>query len=299
MTGTIERIAEFSGTLFSRRIEPGLYVVATPIGNLGDMTLRALAVLAGADLVYCEDTRRSQILLQHFGAGRSLRAYHDHNAPRERPRILAMLEAGKSVALISDAGTPLISDPGYKLVRAARDAGHQVFAVPGACAAIAALSVSGLPTDQFFFCGFLPPRQQARRNRLEAYASIDATLVFYESPLRAAETMADIGEVLGEERRVVVAREITKAFEEIMEGTPAEFHGPDAKPLNKGEIVILVGSAQARNVSDEEISEALSVALKSMSARDAVQKVARDLKVQRKRAYDVSLRGLDGDQSDF
>jgi 16S rRNA (cytidine1402-2'-O)-methyltransferase len=290
MANTIQRITEVCDGLFSRSVDPGLYIVATPIGNLGDMTLRALAVLSGADAVFCEDTRRSQILLQHYGAGRSLRTYHEHNAARERPKILAMLDAGKSVALISDAGTPLISDPGYKLVRDARDKGHQVFSVPGACAAVAALSISGLPTDQFFFGGFLPPRQRARRKRLESYAGLEATLVFYESPARAADTIADIGEVLGAQRPVAVAREITKAFEQIITGVPADFSGARSELLAKGEIVILVGAAQARDIGEDEISRALGVALKSMSVRDAVIKVARDLKVQRKRVYDLSVR---------
>ena len=184
-----------------RELPPGLYLVATPIGNLADITLRALSVLARADIILCEDTRHSRTLLSHFGIEATTRPYHDHNAARERPRVLADLAAGRRVALISDAGTPLVSDPGYKLVRASLEAGHRVESLPGPSAALAGLSVAGLPTDAFYFVGFLPPRSAARRARIAELKSVAATLVFFEAPSRVAETLADLAAGLGRARR--------------------------------------------------------------------------------------------------
>ena len=226
----------------ARPLAPGLYVVATPIGNLGDTTLRALATLAAADIVACEDTRVTSVLLRHFGITTKLLAYHDHNAARQRPKLLAALDEGKSVALVSDAGTPLVSDPGYRLVVEASEAGHKVVPVPGPSAVLAALVVSGLPTDSFMFAGFLPPKSVARKKRLAELASIRTTLIFFESAQRTTASLADMAEVLGGERAAAVARELTKAFETVRRGRVADLakaFGNEATP--KGEIVIVVG----------------------------------------------------------
>ena len=212
-----DRVTGVLRQLLARTLAPGLYTVATPIGNLGDITLRALVTLEKADAVYCEDTRHSRTLLQHYGITRGLRPYHEHNAEKERPRILAELAAGKSVALISDAGTPLISDPGFKLVREAAAAGHVVTSLPGASAVTTALALAGLPTDAFLFAGFLPPRMAARKARLAELAGVPATLVFFEAPQRLEETLADMSAVLGA-REAVVARELSKLHEEARRG---------------------------------------------------------------------------------
>ena len=207
--GVAERVEAALRELRAQPLPAGLYVVATPIGNLGDVTLRALAVLAEADVIYCEDTRHSRILLAHYAMARPTRPYHEHNAARERPHVLAELAAGKSVVLISDAGTPLICDPGYKLVRAAVAAGFPVTALPGPSAALAALASAGLATDAFLFAGFLPPRRNARRARLKQLDAVPASLIFFEAPSRLADSLGDIAAVLGD-REAAVARELTK-----------------------------------------------------------------------------------------
>ena len=201
----------------SPRLAPGLHIVATPIGNLGDITLRALATLAGADLIACEDTRVTRKLLDRYGIATPLTPYHDHNAAKARPALLRRLAEGAAIALVSDAGTPLISDPGFKLVRAAQEAGHPVTALPGASAVLAALAVAGLPTDQFFFAGFLPPKQAARRARIAELARIPATLVLFETGPRLAATLADLAAGLGR-REAAVCRELTKLHEEVRRG---------------------------------------------------------------------------------
>lgn len=226
----------------ARRIEPGLHLVATPIGNLGDITIRALETLAGADLVACEDTRVTRVLLDRYGIKRRTLAYHEHNAAEAGPKLLAALEQGQSVALVSDAGTPLVSDPGFRLVGSVLDRGLKVVPVPGPSAVLAALTASGLPTDSFLFAGFLPVKAGARKTRLEALKSVPATLVFFESPRRLDDTMPAMAAVLGENREAVVARELTKAFEELRRGTLgalAEFYANADAP--KGEVVICVG----------------------------------------------------------
>ena len=220
-------------------LPPGLYPVATPIGNLRDITLRALDTLAQADLVVCEDTRVTGRLLAHFGIAARLRSYNDRNAARQRPAILEALNAGKSVALVSDAGSPLISDPGYRLVADAIAAGHRVEAVPGPSAAIAALQVSGLPTDRFRFVGFLAPKDARRRRQLRALAAETCTLIFYESGPRLAASLRAMADVLGD-RPAAVARELTKRYEEVRRGTLAELAAEfDTAP--KGEIVVVAG----------------------------------------------------------
>ncbi len=218
------------------KLGPGLYLVATPIGNLRDVTLRALDVLAAADAVACEDTRVTGKLLRAHGIRAALVAYHDHNAERVRPRLLARLEAGERLALVSDAGTPLVSDPGYKLVRAAIQSGIAVTPVPGPSAAISALVMSGLPTDRFFFAGFLPPRAAARRRALAELAEVPGSLVFFEQPRRLAQSLADMGGALGD-REAAVLREITKLYEEARRGTLstlAAHYGAAGPPTDRG-----------------------------------------------------------------
>src|SRR5271156_5927936 len=200
------------------RVTPGLHIVATPIGNLGDVTLRALETLAGADLIACEDTRVTRKLLDRYGIATPLTPYHEHNAAKARPLLLRRLGEGAAIALVSDAGTPLISDPGFKLVRAAADAGHTVTALPGASALLAGLTVAGLPTDQFFFAGFLPPKQAARRTRVAELSRIPATLVLFETGPRIAAALADLAAGLGEDREAALGRELTKLHEEVLRG---------------------------------------------------------------------------------
>jgi 16S rRNA (cytidine1402-2'-O)-methyltransferase len=280
----------------SEPLAPGLYLVATPIGNLGDITLRALATLVRAHILYCEDTRHSRTLLAHFAISSQLRAYHEHNAERERPRILAELAEGKSVGLISDAGTPLVSDPGYKLVREAIAAGHAVVSIPGPSAVLAATTSAGLATDAFLFAGFLPARQNARRTRLAELKAVPATLVLFEATSRLADSLGDIAEVLGD-RQAAVARELTKLHEEVRRGTAAELAQWAATHAPRGELVIVVAPPLAVTVSDEAISARLAILLANMSLRDAAKAVAEELGVPKARAYDLGLalkRGVEG-----
>jgi len=240
-------------------LSPGLYIVATPIGNLGDLTPRAASVLSHADVLCVEDSRVTGKLLNHLGVKRSMTNYHDHNADAVRPGLIARM-GGESVALVSDAGTPLISDPGYKLVRDARAAGHNVVTVPGACAAIAGLTLAGLPTDRFLFGGFLPAKAKAKADAIAELAHVPATLVFYESGPRLGATLAALRDVLGD-REAAVARELTKAYEECVTGTLTDLATRYADAPPKGEIVVLVGPPAVREVaidSDAALREALT-----------------------------------------
>jgi 16S rRNA (cytidine1402-2'-O)-methyltransferase len=288
---TVARANEVLADLIERPLQPGLYLVATPIGNLGDISLRALAVLARADLIAAEDTRHSKKLLSHFGISGELTPYHEHNAAKGRPRLLARLRAGASVALISDAGTPLISDPGYKLVREALDEDFTVTSIPGPSAAIAALTSSGLPTDTFLFAGFLPPKSGPRRARLEELKSVPATLVFFETAPRLAKSLAEMAEVLGA-REAAIAKELTKLHETMMRGTPDRLAGElSHSDQLKGEFVLVVAPPieDAAGVSDEKIVEQLEKALNLESFRDAVRSVAEVLQVPRNRVYELGL----------
>ncbi|HEX2841614.1 16S rRNA (cytidine(1402)-2'-O)-methyltransferase [Hyphomicrobium sp.] len=267
---------------------PGLYLVATPIGHLADMTLRAIATLARADVVYCEDTRHSRTLLAHYAIRAPLRPYHEHNAEEQRPRILNELADGKVVALISDAGTPLVSDPGFKLVREAAAHGHAVVSVPGPSASLTALTVSGLPTDAFFFAGFLPAKEGARRTRLAELAAVPGTLVFFEAPTRTAATLADLAHVLGD-REAAVARELTKLHEEVRRGSLSTLARDTAEEALKGEVVIVVGPPAAGDVDDAAIEASLARALETLSIRDASRMVSETLKVPKARVYDLAL----------
>ena len=266
---------------------PGLYVVATPIGNLGDITLRALQILAGCDLVLCEDKRVSKGLLVHFGISTALMSYHEHNAEAKRPEILARLGKGEAIALISDAGTPLISDPGYRLVEAALEHGLSVVPVPGPSALLAALVAAGLPTDRFFFEGFLPAKSAERRRRLRVLEGVPGTLVFYEAPHRIVETLADCSAVFGD-RQAAVARELTKRFETVRRGSLAAladaFSG-EAPP--RGEIVLLVAppSGESEVLSDDLIDAELGALMATLSAKDAAAVVAAKLGLPKRQVY--------------
>jgi len=271
------------------RTAPGLHIVATPIGNLGDITLRALETLAGADLIACEDTRITRKLLDRFVIGTSLTPYHDHNAAKARPMLLRRLAEGAAVALVSDAGTPLISDPGFKLVRAAQDAGHPVTALPGASAALAALAVAGLPTDQFFFAGFLPPKQAARRTRITELGRIPATLVLFETGPRLAATLADLATGLGA-REVAICRELTKLHEEVRRGDLAALAQQYSGTEPRGEIVLVIAPPQAAaQPSAGETDTLLRAALARVSLKDAVGEVADVTGMSRRELYQRAL----------
>jgi 16S rRNA (cytidine1402-2'-O)-methyltransferase len=270
-------------------LPPGLYIVATPIGNLGDMTSRAAETLCRVDYILAEDKRVSAKLLAHVGAKAPMTAYHDHSDEQLRDRILADLGT-KAVALISDAGTPLISDPGYKLVRAARAAGHEVHTLPGPCAAIAALTLAGLPTDRFLFLGFLPAKAKARGDAIREVAQVRATLLLYESGPRLADCLQALADGLGE-RDAAVIREISKLHEETVTGSLADLARRYADAPPKGEIVIVVGPpGDGAEVSDEALDEALSRALRQMSPSRAAAEVAAALGLPRKRAYARALK---------
>ena len=272
-----------------RRADPGLHVVATPIGNLGDITIRALETLAGVDLILAEDTRHSRHLLDHYGITVHLSAYHEHNAERVRPEILARLAAGEALALISDAGTPLVSDPGYKLVVEAAKAGVAVHPLPGASALLAALVAAGLPTDRFLFEGFLPPKTEARRVRLNALAGIEASLVFYEAPQRLAASLADLAAELGP-RPAAVARELTKLHETVHRAPLDELAAYYAAAETKGEIVIVVGPPPERGpVDDETVRRELSELLAEHTTKDAAAILAARHGLPRRDVYARAL----------
>lgn len=273
----------------ARPLEPGVYLVATPIGNLADITLRALHVLAHCDVIYCEDTRVSARLMQHYAIGAPLKAFHDHNEEDEIPRIIDRVAKGARVAVVPDAGTPLVSDPGFKLVRACVAGGVPVTSLPGPSALLAGLAASGLPTDQFTFAGFLPPKQSARRARLAGLLGVPGTLVFFEAPQRLSETLADMAHVLGE-RAGAVGRELTKLHEELARGSLGELAGQFAAREVKGEAVILAGPPLRREAGDEDIAEALKTALDTMRLKDAAAAVADALGVQKSRVYALGLK---------
>jgi 16S rRNA (cytidine1402-2'-O)-methyltransferase len=279
------------------RAPPGLYIVATPIGNLGDITLRALETLAGADVIACEDTRVTRKLIDRYGIATPLTAYHEHNAAEARPKLLSRLAGGQTVALVSDAGTPLISDPGFKLVRAAREAGHHVSVLPGASAVLAALAVGGLPTDRFFFEGFLPPKQAARQKRITALASIQATLVLLEAGSRLASTLADLAGILGP-RAAAVCRELTKLHEEVRYenlDVLARLYADGAEA--RGELVVLVASP-AEEQRGDDIDALLRHALSRVSVKDAVGEIAVATGRPRREIYQRALALTKDDDHD-
>jgi len=269
----------------------GLYVTATPIGNLGDMTLRALEVLKGVDAILAEDTRTTAKLMNHFGIKKQLIAYHEHNADKIRPEILRRLEGGETLALVSDAGTPLISDPGYKLVRAAKEKGIPVFPIPGAAAPMAALMAAGLPTSAFYFAGFLPNKQGQRKKVLEDLKSLKATLIFFESAKRVVKTVAVMAEVFGPEREAAMCRELTKIYEEILTlPLGALLENLAGRETIKGEIVLLVGPPEGGGgIEEGNIDQALKVALRTLSVKEAAATIADLTGRPRKQLYQRAL----------
>jgi 16S rRNA (cytidine1402-2'-O)-methyltransferase len=273
----------------ARALGPGLYLVATPIGNLGDVTLRGLETLAAADLIACEDTRVTARLLERYGIGAALTPYHDHNAAAARPKILARIRDGGAVALVSDAGTPLVSDPGYRLVRAAQDEGLAVTAIPGASAVLAALGVAGLPTDRFFFEGFLPPKDAARRARIAELARIPATLVLFETGPRMAAALAGLADGLGD-RSAAVCRELTKLHEEVRRDTLAALaRAYAAGSETRGEFVLVIAPPEAPAVSAEDVDALLRQALRTQTLKDAVGAVAAATGEPRQEVYRRAL----------
>ena len=275
-----------------RAIPPGLHLVSTPIGSARDITLRALDVLAGADVLVAEDTRTLRHLMEIHGIplnGRPVVAYHDHSGAGQLQRLVALIAEGKSLAYASEAGTPLISDPGFELARAVAGAGLPMTAAPGPCAAICALTLSGLPSDRFLFAGFLPATAAARRSALEELAATQATLILYESPKRLAALLADAARVLGETRQAAICRELTKRFEEVTRGPLADLAHEAATRDFKGEIVLLIDRAPPETVSEEKIAQAVDSALATMSVKDAATFVSQTLNVSRKIAYKIAL----------
>ena len=270
-------------------LPPGLYIVATPIGNLGDLSPRAARVLAGVALIAAEDTRVTAKLLAHIGTRVPMQPYHDHNADAVRPSLLERM-GRQAVALVSDAGTPLISDPGYKLVRDARAAGIVVVTIPGPCAAVAALTLAGLPTDRFLFAGFLPAKAAAKAAAIDELAGLRASLVFYESGPRTGDTLAVLRDRLGD-RPAAVAREITKKFEETVDGTLASLAARYADTAPRGEVVIVVGPpAEAAAATPADLDAALSAAMAAAPLSAAVAEVSAGLGVARKTVYARALK---------
>mgnify|MGYP001272983358 CR=1 FL=1 len=280
-----------AGTAFTAPpLAPGLHVVATPIGNLKDITIRALETLAAADLVLCEDTRTSARLLDHYGIKARRQALHEHNERARIGEILGRIRNGGAIALISDAGTPLLSDPGFPLLRAIAEEGLPVFAIPGPSALLSALVVAGLPTDAFSFHGFLPVKAGARANALAQLADSRETLVFYESPRRLAVTLSAMAETLGPDRPAAVALELTKRFERVQRGSLAELAQVFAEGETKGEAVILVGGApEPAAASEEDWQAALAEALAGQPLRAAVDDVSARYGLKRKLVYDAAL----------
>lgn len=271
--------------------KPGLYVVATPIGNLGDITIRALQILAGADRIACEDTRTTRRLLDQFGIKTRVTVYHDHSPPAVRQRIVTWLDRGEAVALVSEAGTPLLSDPGFKLLEAVLDAGHAVVPVPGPSSLTAALCAAGLPSDAFFFAGFLPTKKAARKTRLKQLKTIPSTIILLESPRRLAASLADMAAELGGDRDAAVCREMTKLHEtfdrQSLAGLAASYAGKNVK----GEIVLVIGPASQVDSGrqQEEIDALLAEALSHGSVRDAADQVASETNISRRALYQRAL----------
>lgn len=275
------------------KLSSGLYIVSTPIGAARDITLRALDILGAADIIAAEDTRNTRKLMDIHGISlgtRKLISYHDHNGHERRPYLLEALEAGKSVALVSDAGTPLLADPGYHLAQYIRDAGHKVATAPGASALLAALCVAGQPTDKFFFAGFAPNKTKARCDYFKSLNAIPGTLVFYESPKRLTKSLKDMVMAFGGDRPATICRELTKKFEEARPGSLqqlVDYYAEANTP--KGEIVIVVGPPEKKEVTQDQIDQALLTALKEFRIKDASKHVSKQLGISRNRAYERAL----------
>lgn len=276
----------------AKKLSSGLYFVATPIGSARDMTLRGLDILASADLIAAEDTRTARKLMEIHGvplAGRKVVAFHDHSGEGAVKRLVDDIRAGQSVAYVSEAGTPLVADPGYELGRAVIAAGLPVTSAPGPSAVLAALTVSGLATDRFAFVGFLPAARQQRETEIASLRDVPFTLVFYESPKRVSEMLANLRDVLGEDRQAVVCRELTKRFEEISRGTLAELADSFYGRAVKGEVVVLVGRGGAIDVADTDVEDALREAMKTMRVKDAATVVSGALGLPRRQVYQRAL----------
>jgi len=288
--GTQRHFAVAGQQIDAPKLKAGLHIVATPIGNLGDITLRALQTLAGADVIACEDTRVTRKLLDRYAISTPLTPYHEHNAAQARPMLLQRIAAGAAVALVSDAGTPLVSDPGFKLVRAAHDAGHAITPLPGASSLLAALTIAGLPTDQFLFAGFLPPKESARRARIAELGRIPATLVLFETGPRAAASLADLADGLGKDREAALCRELTKLHEEVLRGDLGTLAKACADNEPRGEIVLVIAPPQeAQPVSAAEADIMLRGALARVSVKDAVGEVADATGLPRREVYQRAL----------
>lgn len=282
----------------TKPLSAGLYFVATPIGSARDMTLRGLDILASADLIAAEDTRTARKLMEIHGVplnGRKVVAFHDHSGEGAVARLIADIQSGKSVAYVSEAGTPLVADPGFELGRAAILEGLNVTSAPGASAVLAALTVSGLATDRFAFVGFLPASKQQRETEIAALRNVPFTLVFYESPKRVGEMLGNLRDVLGEDREAVVCRELTKKFEEVVRGSLGELATVFSDRKVKGEVVVLVGRSGAVDVADGDVTAALREAMKTMRVKDAATVVAGALGLPRRQVYQIAL-GLGDDE---
>lgn len=280
-----------------RPVTPGLYMVATPIGNLRDITLRALDVLAAADLVLAEDTRVAAKLLSAYGLKKPLLRYDDHAAEAARPKVIEALEAGQVVAQVSDAGTPMVSDPGFKLCRLAHEAGHKVHPIPGPSAVLAALTLAGLPSDRFLFAGFLPPKSSARKAIVEELALVRSSLIFFETGPRLRDSLTDLMAVLGPNRPAAVCRELTKLYETCLRGTLAELVDHPGTDHPKGEIVLVLGPpAEAEAMAEDEARALLVQALKLMGPADAASELAKQTGINRKILYKMALE-LKADQA--
>ncbi len=283
----------------ARPLAAGLHFIATPIGTARDITLRALDILAGAEVLAAEDTRSMRHLMEIHGiplGGRPLIAYHDHNGAAVRPRLLRALAEGKSVAYASEAGTPLVADPGYQLARAAIDAGHAVLAAPGPSAVLAALTVSGLPSDRFLFAGFLPSQAGARTRLLAELAPVPATLIFFESPKRVGKTLSELAEHLGGDRQVAVCRELTKRFEEVERGRLEDLAAAHAGQTGRGEYVLVVDRPHAAPADVATLDDALRVALQDRSVKEASAEVAQRLGLPRRQVYQAALKLAAGEK---
>jgi len=282
-----------AGAPRATRLDPGLYLVATPIGAARDITLRALDILASADVIAAEDTRTARKLMEIHGiavAGRPLIAYHDHSGPGARDKLAATVEAGKSVAYVSEAGTPLVADPGYQLARGMIDAGLPVIAAPGASAVLAALSVSGLPSDRFLFAGFPPQAKGAMATWLKDLAPIGATIILYESPRRVHRLLDVLADSFGADRQMALCRELTKRFEEVLRGTVDEVRHAITDRTLKGEIVVVIGKGAPVQASAETLDDALRAALATLSVKDAAAQVAKDLGLPKRDVYQAALK---------
>ena len=280
--------------MITKKLHPGLHILATPIGTANDITLRALQVLRDADVLAAEDTRVLRKLMDIHGinlSGRRILPYHDHNGDMQRPKIMALLAEGKTVAYSSDAGTPLIADPGFSLSKAAIENNIRIHVAPGASALLTALCLAGQPTDNFFFGGFLGSKTSQRIKNLEKVAGIDATLVYYESPKRTGAALEDMVTVFGGDRLVSVCRELTKKFEEVIRGTLEEaIREIDMRESFKGEVVIVLGPPIKKQISDEDIYQALKIALREYRIKDAASQIAEQFSIPRKRTYEMALK---------